>query len=172
MSRKSVTEFRKVGFFLMFLVLICDQLTKHIVLDWATPRGFWSSDYLNIVCVLNKGVSFGFLNDGHMWQVVLIWGAVILFSIWLFFQYWNASSKFLSACYGMIIGGALGNSIDRFAYGAVIDFLDFHIDSIRLYPFSFHLHNWHWPAFNVADSMIVLGVVLLVCYHIREGIRK
>jgi signal peptidase II len=106
----------------------------------------------NIVSVWNKGVSFGMFNKasdkGPMILIGISLAISLLFLIWLF----RRPDNMQSAGIVMVIGGALGNVIDRLRFGAVFDFLDF------------HAFDYHWPAFNIADSGIVLGVAVLVIH--------
>ncbi len=108
--------------------------------------------FLNLVMVWNEGVSFGMMeqsSDTGRWLLIALSLIIVLwFSTWLF----RTSSRVQSIGIAMVIGGALGNIIDRLRFGAVIDFIDFHIGA------------WHYPAFNVADSCICLGVGLLIIY--------
>jgi signal peptidase II len=84
---------------------------------------------------------------------VVALGIVAMFGTWL----WRADKHMQGICYALIIGGALGNIIDRARFGAVIDFLDF------------HAMGYHWPAFNVADSAITLGVTLMLLESFGVG---
>lgn len=106
--------------------------------------------FFNIVMVWNQGVSFGMFNGhsdyGPMILTILAVLIIILFTVWLF----KTENKLHNFAVSMVIGGALGNLIDRARFGAVIDFLDFHV------------MGWHWPAFNVSDSCICIGVFLLI----------
>lgn len=108
------------------------------------------TSFFNLVMAWNTGVSFSmFSNSGDYMKYILIavaLGITALFSTWL----WRTQKHREGICYALIIGGALGNVIDRVRFGAVIDFLDFHI------------MGYHWPAFNVADMAVVIGVTLLV----------
>ncbi len=108
------------------------------------------TSFFNLVMAWNTGVSFSmFSNSGEYTPYILIVLALVItafFTIWLF----RAKDNIHGICYAFIIGGALGNVIDRARFGAVIDFLDFHI------------MGYHWPAFNVADMAIVSGVSLLI----------
>lgn len=104
------------------------------------------TSFFNLVMVWNTGVSFGMLGDAGPYApyilIALALAIVVLFTVWLV----DAKSSFHRLCYALVIGGALGNIIDRLRFGAVIDFLDFHVADM------------HWPAFNVADSAVVMGI--------------
>lgn len=105
--------------------------------------------FFNLVYVWNRGVSFGMFNQIESAQLILsiLQGSIIfILLIWLYF---NKNPRFTYAL-SLIIGGALGNLSDRIKHGAVADFLDFHI------------WGYHWPAFNLADSVIFIGVAILL----------
>lgn len=110
--------------------------------------------FFNIVMIWNKGISFGLLgsggDDGTMILIALTSVITIAFSVWLFFTKHILQTIALV----LVIGGAVGNLVDRLRFGAVIDFLDF------------HAFGWHYPAFNIADSAIVIGVFLLILYTV------
>ncbi len=134
-------------------IIVLDQLTKWWVV--ATLRLHESIPvwpFFNLTYVRNTGAAFSFLAGAGGWQrwffLVLAVTASLAILIWL----WRLKDDEVVTAAGLslVLGGALGNFIDRAAYGYVIDFLDFYIQ------------NWHWPAFNVADSAITLGVVLLL----------
>lgn len=112
------------------------------------------SSFFNIVMVWNKGVSFGMLTqDSAIGSWFLVGLSVIItlwFAIWLFM----AQSRMQRLAISLVIGGAIGNAIDRIRFNGVIDFLDF------------HAFGWHYPAFNVADSCIVVGVFMLIIYSL------
>jgi signal peptidase II len=126
---------------------------------------------MDLVLAFNKGISFGLLSDGQPWQYALIGMLVSLVGLVLILMYWNANTMFQSVCLGAIIGGALGNLSDRFIHGAVVDFIDFHLDALVI-PFVTRIEDWHWPAFNVADSVIVSAVILLIFVGVFGGGRK
>jgi signal peptidase II len=134
------------------VVIAFDQATKITV-----ERAFDFGDrmpvtgFFNLVLTYNKGAAFSFLSAASGWQgtLFLVIGiAASVFIVWLLVR--HGKQKLFSTALALILGGALGNVIDRVAYGHVIDFLDF------------HLGGWHWPAFNVADSAIVCGAALLI----------
>jgi signal peptidase II len=135
------------------LVVVLDQLTKLWVVDALQQRGgrfFEVADFFTVVLVWNRGVSFGkFKNDAALNGVVfsLVAAAIVVaLLIWL----WRAADGLIVLATGLVIGGAVGNVADRLRLGAVVDFLDFHLGA------------WHWPAFNVADAAICVGVGLMV----------
>ena len=106
-------------------------------------------DFFNLVYVWNRGVSFGMFNEmenSHIILSLLQFSIMVILLVWL---YRNEKIHYVYAL-GFIIGGALGNLCDRVRNGAVADFLDFHIAS------------YHWPAFNLADSFVFIGVMILV----------
>ena len=145
----------RMGMRFALAILIFDQLTKWALLF--VMRHFSSNElvyevlpFFNLVLVWNKGVSFGmFASHGELYPFVLAGIAVVITFVllgWL----GNVKTKLPAAGIGLVIGGAIGNVIDRVRFGAVIDFLDFHVA------------GYHWPAFNVADSAICIGVALLL----------
>lgn len=110
--------------------------------------------FFNLVMVWNKGISFGLFNDtadyGPLILTVLAGIIVLWFVIWLA----AVQSRTQAFAIALVIGGALGNMLDRIRFKAVVDFLDF------------HLFGFHWPAFNISDSAIVVGVFLLIIYSL------
>lgn len=128
-----------------------DQSTKTLAMasgEALTP-GIEVLPFFNLVLLRNTGVTFGMFAGQSLgqWPVILFSGAVVaVLSVWL----GRASDARLAAALGAIIGGALGNILDRFRFGGVTDFLDF------------HLAGYHWPAFNFADTAIVIGVAALI----------
>lgn len=138
-------------------IVVADQISKVFFLDLMqqNPAGIVVTPFFNLVMVWNTGVSFGLFSEdsaSRSWTLIGISFAVM---IWLGWWLWRAHSALVAVALGMIIGGAIGNVIDRYRFGAVFDFLDF------------HAFGWHWPAFNVADSAIVLGVLLLLADGFR-----
>ena len=144
---------------LVVLVLILDQATKTWVLaNFRLMDRQIVTDFFNLVLVFNPGASFSLLANAGGWQK---WFFVVLalgISLWLFSMLRrHAGERLLPAALSLILGGALGNVIDRLRFGAVVDFLDFHVA------------GYHWPAFNVADSAITVGVVLMLWNEFRRG---
>jgi len=128
------------------------QLSKLAVLQWLAPgRVVEVTPFFNFVLVYNPGAAFSFLAQAPGWQRGLFIAIALVASAWIVFllrRHWRET--LFSFALALILGGAVGNLIDRVVYGAVVDFLDF------------HAAGWHWPAFNVADSAITVGAVLLV----------
>jgi signal peptidase II len=133
-------------------LLLIDQISKQwIVNHYALFQGFEVTSFFNIVRVHNPGAAFSFLADAGGWQkyfFTLLAFAVSGYLLWMMKQSPNESR--LCTALGLIVSGAMGNVIDRIRFGYVVDFLDVHVAGI------------HWPAFNVADSCICIGAVLLI----------
>ena len=134
------------------VIVLIDQLTK-IAIERAFDYGDVHpvTGFFNLVLTYNKGAAFSFLASASGWQkhfLTVIGIGASLFILYLLAR--HGSQKLFSLALAMILGGAIGNVIDRLAYGHVVDFLDFHAG------------GWHWPAFNMADSAIVGGAILLV----------
>jgi signal peptidase II len=137
---------------LALLVVFLDQLTKVVI-----ERTFSAGDvhevtsFFNLVLTYNKGAAFSFLASASGWQDEFLTMVGLGASVFILYLLARHGHQRLFACaLALILGGALGNVIDRIAYGHVIDFLDF------------HWGGWHWPAFNLADSAIVGGAGLLI----------
>lgn len=150
----------RLGLAIAALVLIADQLTKWWILEvvMVPPQIIEVTPFLNIVYVWNPGISFGMLGGGGAWQPWLLsaFGTIVAggLLVWL---HLGEHGRWGAVAIGMIVGGAIGNVIDRLRFGAVLDFVDFHVA------------GWHWPAFNVADAGIVVGVgILLIDALLRE----
>jgi signal peptidase II len=133
-------------------ILIVDQVTKFLVTDsFALHEVVPVTSFFNLVLVYNPGAAFSFLADATGWQNGLFIGIGVIASAWIvWLLYKQPQQTLFCAALSLVLAGALGNVIDRVQFGAVIDFLDF------------HAAGWHWPAFNVADTAISCGAVLLV----------
>jgi signal peptidase II len=138
----------------MSAVLIAlDQLVKWVVLGYFSGRGALQpvTAFFNLVLACNKGAAFSFLADAPGWQTPLFAGFAIVASVVVgVLIVKNPAKRLFCAGLALVLGGALGNLVDRLRFGCVVDFLDF------------HAAGWHWPAFNVADSAITLGAVALI----------
>jgi len=109
------------------------------------------TSFFNLVLVMNPGASFSFLAGAGGWQKWFFSALALAVSVWLIVLIRrHAQERLRPAAFSLVLGGALGNLIDRLRFGAVVDFLDF------------HFAGWHWPAFNVADTAITIGVILLL----------
>ncbi|MGE5504931.1 MAG: signal peptidase II [Actinomycetota bacterium] len=152
----------RLGLAVAAVVALLDQLTKWLVVEKLfRPEGVWETPFytpmrmelapfFDLVMAWNRGVSFGVFNDGGRWNAVLLSGLSLVICAVLVAWLRKAPGLWVRLALGGIIGGALGNVVDRIRFGAVADFLDF------------HLAGHHWPAFNLADSAITVGATLLV----------
>ncbi len=146
--RRPPTDVRTAAYIAAGAVVALDQLTKWLVLAAfeEPPFGIVVLPVFNLVLVWNRGISFGMFNQESAlgpWLLIALAVAIVVgLLVWLR----QLDSVWPVSAIGLVIGGAIGNSIDRLRFGAVVDFLDF------------HLMGYHWPAFNVADTAIVVGV--------------
>lgn len=157
-----MTALRKTGLILAAILLVADQISKWIVVEKVMrPEGVTTTPFLsphfievtpffNLVMTWNRGVSFGIFNNHGEWNALALSALSLVIVAVLLVWLWRAQTRLIAYALGAIIGGALGNVIDRVRWGAVADFLDA------------HAFGWHWPAFNLADSAITIGAVLLV----------
>lgn len=146
-DKQSIRQFALI----MAVIIIIDVITKMVMLAliFDPPKVIAILPILNLAPVWNEGISFGLFQDGGLIIRLGISALAVIVSGWLFFQLPSLpkGQKWAAA---FISGGAIGNAIDRVIYGKVVDFVDF------------HLGNWHYPAFNVADSAIFIGVILWI----------
>jgi signal peptidase II len=142
----------KVGLSAGAIIVILDQLTKWLIQEVVlhTARYIEVTNFFNIVEVWNRGVSFGLFASDFPWTPHLLSALAIAISIVLIVWLRKAETTFMALALGIVIGGAVGNVIDRLVWGQVYDFLDL------------HAAGYHWPAFNVADAAISLGVGLII----------
>ena len=139
------------------LIVIIDQATKYLVVEhMVVNQAVEVTSFFNLVLVYNPGAAFSFLADHDGWQRALFITIAAVASIWIvYLLYRYPQQRLFALALTLILAGAVGNLIDRITVGAVIDFLDF------------HAFGYHWPAFNVADSAITCGAVLLVYDALR-----
>ena len=139
-------------FALAAAIVVADQIAKWAVLASFAPgerRGL--TGFFNLVLVFNKGAAFSFLADASGWQTPLFVAFSLVAAVIVGVLLLRSPGRpMFYAGLALILGGALGNVIDRLRFGQVVDFLDF------------HTMGWHWPAFNVADSAITIGAGLLI----------
>lgn len=144
---------------LAVIILVIDLLTK----SWVESNLIYGqhiviTDFFNLVLAYNPGAAFSFLSDASGWQRWFLSAIAVLVSIAIIYLlYKNTHNRLFCLALSFILGGAFGNLWDRITLGHVVDFLDF------------HYAGYHWPAFNVADSAIFLGVCLLIMDSIRTG---
>lgn len=150
------------GLAIAVVVAALDQLSKWIILLWVMnpPVPIKVTDFFNLVLVWNRGVSFGMFQNESVWGPVLLGSLTVAIIGFLYFWLKNAETRLTAIALGLVMGGAFGNLIDRIAHQAVVDFLDF------------HAFGCHWPAFNVADSAITIGVVLIIFESLFERREK
>tara|TARA_R110002072_G_scaffold106341_3_gene231862 strand:- start:639 stop:1148 length:510 start_codon:yes stop_codon:yes gene_type:complete len=137
------------------MVIVIDQVTEQVVLSYIqdNSESIRIAPFFNLVWVGNEGISFGMLQGLPYGQYLI---SVFALMITGFFFMWllRSRSLWMGCALGLIIGGAVGNTIERLMFGHVIDVLDFHVA------------GYHWPTFNLTDSAIFIGVVLIVFYEL------
>ena len=146
---------KNIGIFRLFLILIIFIFFDYISKLWALENLFFKyqsiklTSFLSMTPVWNSGISFGFFqNSGEIGRYVFT-AFAFLVSVWLIFSSFKLP-RYSSLGFILIASGAIGNAIDRIIYGKVVDFIDFHIDDL------------HWPAFNLADTIIFIGACLFL----------
>ena len=153
--------------FLRYLVitivtLLLDQLTKWSALNnlqLGVPEPVLP--FMNWLLLFNPGAAFSFLAQSSGWQrwfFTVLGLAASAYILWLLRK--SLDDKMLCSALSLILGGALGNVLDRIMYGAVVDFIDL------------YYANWHWPAFNIADSAICIGAALIIWVELRKSFGK
>jgi len=145
------------------VVIVLDQITKAVVQGRFTygQRLAVIDGFFDLVLVYNTGAAFSFLSDAGGWQRVFFIGIAIAASLLiLFLLRRHAAERWFACGLALILGGALGNLIDRLWLGHVVDFL------------LFHFRGWHSPAFNVADSAITVGAAILIIDGLRGDRRE
>jgi signal peptidase II len=151
---------RRLGVAVAAATLLLDQITKlwvYVGLDIASRAPITVTPFLDLTLVWNRGISYGLFQQSTEAGRWMLFGFKIVAAVALTVWFWRAGERFLSVALGLIVGGALGNAIDRAVYGAVLDFV--------------HLHHgtFSWYVFNVADAAIVVGVILLLYDSVRSG---
>ena len=141
------------------IVVVLDQLSKWLVLGWLRPGdSVYVAPFFNWVLVFNPGAAFSFLSDAGGWQRWFFTALAIGIAAWIVSILPRHSGEFrLSLAFTMILGGAVGNVIDRLRFGAVVDFIQW------------HAAGFYWPAFNLADAAICLGAALMIWDQFAAG---
>ena len=149
---KNIGRLRLFGLALALIIFIVDQLSKWWILTdiMAIPTVIRITSFFNIVLAWNRGISFGMFDNNSSWGSWVLIAVALVIVVFLAIWLMRGENMLSVLATGSIIGGALGNVVDRIQYGAVVDFLDFHV------------RGSHWPAFNVADTAISLGAVALI----------
>ena len=135
---------------LIFSIFILDRISKIIIIDNQTNnQSIFVNNYLNFELVCNTGIGFGLLSQNA--NIYYHLTSLLIFTVIVFLIYLIAKADFAEkTLYSLILGGAVGNLYDRLIYFAVPDFIDFHIN------------NFHWFTFNIADIFITLGIILII----------
>jgi signal peptidase II len=150
------------GLLISGVVLASDQFTKYWIILYVMqpPQVIEVFPFFNLVMGWNYGVSFGMLNSAPEISTWLLPSVVITIITGLLFWLFRVDNLRQAIGLGFIIGGAIGNLIDRLIFGAVADFLDFHI------------MGYHWPAFNIADAAITVGAIVMIIDTLFAGEKK
>lgn len=157
-----------LGLSIALIVAFADQLSKFLVREYFTNTAspFEFGGFFNLVEAWNTGVSFSMFDGGGLIGIIILSAFAIGVIIFLLLWLKKENNNLIKVALGMIIGGAIGNVVDRIYFGAVYDFLDF------------HYKNLHWPAFNVADSFISIGAFIIIIHSLlnvnsckKEGLK-
>ncbi|MEK7696765.1 MAG: signal peptidase II [Pseudomonadota bacterium] len=139
-------------------VLLLDQATKQLALArLALHEPVALLPFLDLTLVYNKGAAFGFLSSASGWQNVFFIVVALIACGVILYLLRRTRDRLLAVALVLVLGGAIGNLVDRLIYGYVVDFVDV------------YYQNWHWPAFNVADSAITVGAILIALDAIGIG---
>ncbi|MBM3620505.1 MAG: signal peptidase II [Alphaproteobacteria bacterium] len=152
----------RAGLVLAVVIIVADQASKWLLQDMLLKQPVIEviPGFFNLVMVWNRGISFGMLGGAGALPPWALSAVAVAICVALFFWLRAARSRWTAWAIGLVIGGAIGNVIDRARWGAVFDFADFYIG------------RWHWPAFNVADAAIVVGVLALLAESLMPGASK
>jgi signal peptidase II len=153
-QKKNFSKINIFSFFSIIFVFTIDRLTKSKIIENQLNNGsIFINDYLNFELIWNSGIGFGLLNLEANLAYHLI--SLLIFAvIMIIFVFMIKSEKYESFYFSLILGGASGNFYDRITYFSVPDFIDFHIN------------NYHWFTFNVADIFISIGIILIIIKEI------
>lgn len=159
-------------------VVVLDQLTKWAAVEYLVRHAEVNIlPFLSLTLVFNTGAAFGFLSDASGWQNTFFISVAVVACAVIFFMLRRLTRNELLTAIGLVLimGGAIGNLIDRVTLGYVIDFIDFYYPSLGpscLWPFHFDGGACHWPVFNIADAAITIGALLVVLDVLGIGARK
>ena len=157
-----VSPLMRAGLILAAIIIVADQASKWLLQDMLLKQPVIEviPGFFNLVMVWNRGISFGMLGGAGALPPWVLSAIAVAICVGLFLWLRAARSRWTAWAIGLVIGGAIGNVIDRARWGAVFDFADFYIG------------RWHWPAFNVADAAIVVGVLALLAESLMPGASK
>ncbi|GHM58267.1 MAG: lipoprotein signal peptidase [Candidatus Mesenet longicola] len=143
------------------IIVLIDQISKLLIRLLIASKGTIKiCSFLKFIEIWNSGISFGLFDDLPRNNIIFSLSSIIITCIFTYVLY-KTRSKLVRFNFSLIIGGAMGNLIDRVYWGAVYDFIDIKII------------NWHWPTFNLADSFIVIGMLLLIFkWYVYDLIKK
>ena len=142
----------KEAFLISFIVVVVDQITKYLAINYINPYdSIKISPFLHLVIVTNKGAAFGMFKNIGSGFFITASVIAIIFVIYLLIR-----GKEDHLGLSLILGGAIGNLIDRILYGSVVDFIDLSIG------------KYHWPAFNIADSALSVGVTIILLNNLLK----
>jgi signal peptidase II len=148
---------------LVLATVVVDQVSKQLLMTWLAKTGAVVTvidGFFRLVMVWNRGVSFGLMGGDQALPPWVLSGVAIAVCIGLFLWLRRTDRALTAWGIGLVMGGAIGNVIDRARWGAVFDFADFHVG------------QWHWPAFNIADAAIVVGVGLMLLDSLLAETRR
>lgn len=151
-----------LGLLVAIAAMIIDQLSKYIILKYVLTEyaAVIIAPFFAIVRAWNTGVSFSMFNNYGIKGVYVLSSVALIIVVMLLKWLKDEKNNVIRVALGLIIGGAIGNVIDRIRLGAVFDFLDFHIG------------EYHWPAFNMADSFICIGAGIVIVYSLLGSKKK
>ncbi|TCV88960.1 signal peptidase II [Sulfurirhabdus autotrophica] len=149
-------------FLISVVIIVLDQVSKYaITQSFALGEGVAITSFFNLVLAYNTGAAFSFLANAGGWQKVFFAGIAVVASVVMFYLlHKHYQERLFSFAISLILGGAVGNLIDRVVLGHVVDFLDF------------YAAGYHFPAFNVADSAITVGAALLIWDSFKKPVDK
>jgi signal peptidase II len=143
-------NYRKFFWLTSIIVFLIDRITKTIVVKTLFGKSVEILPFFSLTFVGNRGIVFGIGSSYRSSFTFVLASLLAIAVVLILYRRLKADDKIVHVSLGMIFGGGLGNLFDRLFYGYVIDFIDLHIG------------NYHWPAFNVADTFIVIGVLLFL----------
>ncbi len=141
---------KRIAIPIIAFIFLLDQITKYLIVTHASDLPLTVTGFFDLVLTWNRGISFGILNNHSDLSFWLINGTVVGIIAYVIYLLLKETKPLMIISFGCILGGAFGNLADRLFRGGVVDFLDFHLGDL------------HWPAFNVADSFVVVGVGLFL----------